>query len=33
MLGRLDNGLGLYRFSYNGSNKAYVGVWRRKSKP
>ena len=26
MLGRLDNGLGLYRFSYNGSNKAYVGV-------
>ena len=26
LLGRLDNGLGLYRFSYNGSNKAYVGV-------
>jgi hypothetical protein len=26
MLGRLDNGLGLYRFSYKGSNKAYVGV-------
>jgi hypothetical protein len=26
MLGRLDNGLGLYRFSYNGSNKVYVGV-------
>jgi hypothetical protein len=26
MLGRLDNGLGFYRFSYNGSNKAYVGV-------
>ena len=25
-LGRLDNGLGFYRFSYNGSNKAYVGV-------
>ena len=22
----LDNGLGFYRFSYNGSNKAYVGV-------
>src|SRR6266849_8822709 len=26
LLGRLDNGLGLYRFSYNGSDKAYVGV-------
>jgi hypothetical protein len=26
MLGRLDNGLGFYRFSYNGSNKVYVGV-------
>jgi hypothetical protein len=26
LLGRLDNGLGFYRFSYNGSNKAYVGV-------
>ena len=26
LLGRLDNGLGLYRFSYNGSSKAYVGV-------
>ena len=26
MLGRLDNGLGFYRFSYNGSNEAYVGV-------
>jgi hypothetical protein len=25
-LGHLDNGLGLYRFSYNGSDKAYVGV-------
>jgi hypothetical protein len=25
-LGRLDNGLGFYRFSYNGSNRAYVGV-------
>jgi hypothetical protein len=25
-LGRLDNGLGIYRFSYNGSNKVYVGV-------
>jgi len=26
LLGHLDNGLGLYRFSYNGSDKAYVGV-------
>ena len=26
LLGRLDNGLGFYRFSYNGNNKAYVGV-------
>jgi len=26
LLGRLDNGLGFYRFSYNGSAKAYVGV-------
>jgi len=26
MLGRLDNGLGIYRFSYNGSDKIYVGV-------
>jgi hypothetical protein len=26
LVGRLDNGLGLYRFSYNGSDKAYVGV-------
>jgi Protein of unknown function (DUF3300)/Chaperone of endosialidase len=26
LLGRLDNGLGFYRFSYSGSNKAYVGV-------
>jgi hypothetical protein len=25
-LGRLDNGLGFYRFSYHGSEKAYVGV-------
>ena len=25
-LGHLDNGLRLYRFSYNGSEKAYVGV-------
>ena len=26
LLGRLDDGLGFYRFSYNGSNKVYVGV-------
>jgi hypothetical protein len=26
LLGRLDNGLGYYRFSYLGSAKAYVGV-------
>jgi len=26
LLGHLDNGLGFYRFSYNGSSKAYVGV-------
>jgi hypothetical protein len=26
LLGRLDNGIGLYRFSYNGSGKVYVGV-------
>jgi hypothetical protein len=26
LLGRLNNGLGFYRFSYNGSNQAYVGV-------
>jgi hypothetical protein len=26
LLGRLDNGLGFYRFSYNGRDKAYVGV-------
>ena len=26
LLGRLDNGLGFYRFAYNGSNKAYVGT-------
>jgi len=26
LLGRLDNGLGFYRFSYNGGNKVYVGV-------
>ncbi len=26
LLGRLDNGLGFYRYAYNGSDKAYVGV-------
>jgi hypothetical protein len=26
MLGHLDNGLGFYRFVYNGSDKAFVGV-------
>ncbi len=26
LLGRLDNGLGFYRFAYDGSNKPYVGV-------
>ena len=26
LLGYLDNGLGFYRFAYNGSDKAYVGV-------
>src|SRR5262249_47972244 len=26
LLGHLDNGLGFYRFSYIGSDKAYVGV-------
>ena len=26
LLGHLDNGLGFYRFSYNGNDKAYVGV-------
>ena len=26
LLGHLTNGLGFYRFSYNGSDKAYVGV-------
>ena len=26
LLGHLDNGLGFYRFTYNGSNTAYVGV-------
>ena len=26
LLGHLDNGVALYRFSYHGSDKAYVGV-------
>ena len=26
LLGHLRNGIGFYRFSYNGSNQAYVGV-------
>jgi Protein of unknown function (DUF3300) len=26
LLGRLDDGLGFYRFAYNGSNRVYVGV-------
>jgi hypothetical protein len=26
LLGHLDNGLGFYRFVYNGGDKAYVGV-------
>jgi hypothetical protein len=26
LVGRLENSLGLYRFSYNGSSKVYVGV-------
>jgi hypothetical protein len=26
LLGRLENGLGFYRFAYNGSERAYVGV-------
>ena len=26
LLGHLGNGIGFYRFSYNGSDKAYVGV-------
>jgi hypothetical protein len=26
LIGRLNNGLGFYRFAYNGEDKAYVGV-------
>jgi hypothetical protein len=30
LLGRLDSGIGFYRFVYNGGTKVYVGVMRRK---
>ena len=33
LLGRLGNGLGYYRFVYNGSDKAYVGVIAQESRP
>lgn len=26
LIGHLENGIGFYRFTYNGGNKAYVGV-------
>jgi hypothetical protein len=26
LLGHLENGIGFYRFTYNGGNKTYVGV-------
>jgi hypothetical protein len=26
VIGHLDNGIGFYRFAYNGSDKVYVGV-------
>jgi hypothetical protein len=26
MIGHLDNGVGFYRFAYNGGDKVYVGV-------
>jgi hypothetical protein len=26
LIGQLDNGIGFYRYSYNGSDKVYVGV-------
>jgi hypothetical protein len=26
LLGRLDNGLGFYRFTYSGGHRVYVGV-------
>ena len=33
LLGQLDNGLGFYRFSYIGSDAAYVGVMAQEVKP
>jgi hypothetical protein len=30
LLGRLDNGLGFYRFSYNGSTRPTLVLWRKK---
>jgi len=33
LLGRLDNGIGYYRFAYNGSDKAYVGVMAQEVQP
>jgi hypothetical protein len=33
LLGYLSNGLGYYRFSYNGSNRPYVGVMAQEVQP
>jgi hypothetical protein len=33
LLGRLDNGLGFYRFAYHGSDRAYVGVMAQEVQP
>src|ERR1044072_318461 len=33
LLGHLPNGLGYYRFSYNGSDRAYVGVMAQEVEP
>ncbi|MGB7007340.1 MAG: tail fiber domain-containing protein, partial [Pseudolabrys sp.] len=33
VIGHLDNGLGFYRFSYNGSDKVYVGVMAQEVQP
>ena len=33
LLGHLDNGIGFYRFVYNGGETAYVGCWRRTLRP
>ena len=33
LLGHLSNGLGYYRFSYNGSDRAYVGVMAQEVQP